>query len=141
MQCLKSKFVHTLGSSLVMLFDPRNGQIETYDVDGELREVLRVGDPGYGDAKANAFPLCQVGETLTTQDKLAMDCAHKRVPIAMVIRMAKYLLSEDGENSEYDRAITELVIDICGLSHEEFDGTLQAIRNFDNKEKRFHAGT
>jgi len=136
---LKSKYVHSLGSSLVMLFDHRNGYISTVDVDGVLRETLKPGEPGYEEARCNAFPDVKVGDEFTAADKLAQDCAYKRVAVAMVIRMAKGLLSEDGENSEYDRAIVELVIDVCGLSQQDFDTVLATIRNFDEKKEKKNA--
>jgi hypothetical protein len=39
------------------------------------------------------------------------------------------LLSEDGENAEYDRAIVELVTRLTpGLSHDHHDAVLAAIK-------------
>ena len=38
-----------------------------------------------------------------------------------LIEEARSLKSEDGENTEYDRALVELIIAVLGLSQQQFD--------------------
>jgi hypothetical protein len=50
-----------------------------------------------------------------------------QVPLTEVLYEAVHLLSEDGENHEYDRAIIEMVVRIFGLSHDEHTGAVAAV--------------
>lgn len=57
-----------------------------------------------------------------------------------IVHSGAELLSEDGENVEYDRAITEIVTELVGLSHDH-DGEIGAMlrrgrRTWDNHPER-----
>jgi len=42
------------------------------------------------------------------------------ISIRQLVRLAQELASEDHENTEYDRALVELVMDAMGLDHDEY---------------------
>lgn len=46
-----------------------------------------------------------------------------------IMQAAANLLSDDGENLEYDRAIVELVSDTCGFSTDDREATEALLRN------------
>lgn len=47
---------------------------------------------------------------------------------AVVMRVAANLLSEDGENSEYDRAIAEMTCDLLGINADDKTWVLRVLR-------------
>lgn len=56
---------------------------------------------------------------------------------ALLLREAAVLLSEDGENAEYDRAIGELICSMTGqpMEHESVDATLRDLRAIHTRMK------
>jgi hypothetical protein len=60
----------------------------------------------------------------------------KRIALSTLKRIAASLLSEDGENPEYDRALSELVTDAAGLSMEFASATLVELRNLRETAER-----
>ena len=46
-----------------------------------------------------------------------------------IAQIAARLISEDGENVEYDRAICELVCDLTGISTDYKDRVLEILHN------------
>jgi hypothetical protein len=52
----------------------------------------------------------------------------RQVTIRELIGEAATLLSEDGENPEYDRALAELVTFSMGLNSEHVEGTMEMLR-------------
>ena len=45
-----------------------------------------------------------------------------------ILTTAARLITDDDSNPEYDRAIVELVSDLCGLSTDDRDATLTTLR-------------
>jgi hypothetical protein len=50
------------------------------------------------------------------------------ITFAHVIRAASELVSDEGENEEYDRAIVELTCDLLSISTESRDAVLPFLR-------------
>lgn len=50
--------------------------------------------------------------------------------LARCIEVGASLISEDGENPEYDRAIAEFTIDVCGLTMDHKDDVLAAMKAY-----------
>ena len=51
------------------------------------------------------------------------------IPLDTILRVAGYLVSEDGENTEYDRALVELICDLSpDFSSDDKEDVLRRIR-------------
>ncbi len=61
----------------------------------------------------------------------------KTITIQALIDEAATLLSEDGENPEYDRALAELVTFSMGLVRDHVEGTMRMLRNQRADNERF----
>lgn len=59
---------------------------------------------------------------------MSTDLDSRIIRAAAIVREAAGLLSEEGENTEYDRAITELVTFVLGGTGDDKDTVLDALR-------------
>ena len=57
--------------------------------------------------------------------QLDLECT---ITIAELLHIAAWLISEDGENPEYDRALAELLCDAAGVSMDHKEEMLSEMR-------------
>jgi len=117
-----SKIIPNIITKMSLPITAPDGQPMSYSLDHKeggkrLQETQTLPDAGVKEGDhLIVYPEIVAGGRPKSEPLDWKDIQSRTVPVGTLIKLARDLRDEDGENVEYERALAELVTDAAGLS-------------------------